>query len=401
MFRLIGFKFHQAADLGGGGNYSDLESKIENAEKDEDIDAALDQLKQNISKETAQADDESDEDKSSDVNQPDKSLENSDAKKTDDVKTNDAPGGDKNENPNGSDKTDKPKGNFIITEEYIKAKFPDNYKKLSSFIGKDIDELIKWNINQDKIISKRQEQKPQPVQQKVEKLPDPKTDADNARSYKEKMALNALKSQYPDFPTTQEEWNELSYSNYKKAQEYFLAERQVMSEIDSDYNQIVEFQNNFTAINDSRIKSQVSAIQEEVKGLGVELADLGIDLNPITEGDFEFNEYVDNKLLKDENGNWDPRIVSTQFGVPIVDESALVDKFFRLHKKDIALRIQANARKEAIEKTNANKPLPELSTSAAQGKVTKPVITGDFDNKTDEEIDKELAMIKKNITGVK
>lgn len=335
--------------------------------------------------------------------------------------------------PAGSE-TEKPK-EFSVTQELIEKQPEENRAMLTSFLGKNkedlakaaanaialknpylkdnqeaIDaiavklkagtdeEIVKTFIETQRVVGKSEtvETKAPEKPAKVE-LPDLE-DTPEVRNVIQKETIKKLKEKYPGMPedvnsVEHKEWlRDLQDEDLKKAIEYTQDIKSFENDVKTDYKKVVYLKNNWSKINNERLESEVKGIQENLKKLGLTDKDLGVDLTLTKNKD----GLLENPILNDlaYNGDYaDPYVIAYVGDLAFFrndkDKSGrtpLVKKFFYEKNLDIISilnsRESINTKKEIerVRDTNLN----TLHDQPAGGKSPGFLSPDEINNLTDE-----------------
>lgn len=335
--------------------------------------------------------------------------------------------------PAGSE-TEKPK-EFSVTQELIEKQPEENRAMLTSFLGKNkedlakaaanaialknpylkdnqeaIDaiavklkagtdeEIVKTFIETQRVVGKSEtvETKAPEKPTKVE-LPDLE-DTPEVRNVIQKETIKKLKEKYPGMPedvnsVEHKEWlRDLQDEDLKKAIEYTQDIKSFENDVKTDYKKVVYLKNNWSKINNERLESEVKGIQENLKKLGLTDKDLGVDLTLTKNKD----GLLENPILNDlaYNGDYaDPYVIAYVGDLAFFrndkDKSGrtpLVKKFFYEKNLDIISilnsRESINTKKEIerVRDTNLN----TLHDQPAGGKSPGFLSPDEINNLTDE-----------------
>lgn len=340
----------------------------------------------------------------------------------------------KTDNPPVGSETEKPK-EFSVTQELIEKQPEENRAMLTSFLGKNkedlakaaanaialknpylkdnqeaIDaiavklkagtdeEIVKTFIETQRVVGKSEtvETKTPEKPAKVE-LPDLE-DTPEVRNVIQKETIKKLKEKYPGMPedvnsVEHKEWlRDLQDEDLKKAIEYTQDIKSFENDVKTDYKKVVYLKNNWSKINNERLESEVKGIQENLKKLGLTDKDLGVDLTLTKNKD----GLLENPILNDlaYNGDYaDPYVIAYVGDLAFFrndkDKSGrtpLVKKFFYEKNLDIISilnsRESINTKKEIerVRDTNLN----TLHDQPAGGKSPGFLSPDEINNLTDE-----------------
>lgn len=340
----------------------------------------------------------------------------------------------KTDNLSAGSETEQPK-EFSVTQELIEKQPEENRAMLTSFLGKNkedlakaaanaialknpylkdnqeaIDaiavklkagtdeEIVKTFIETQRVVGKSEtvETKAPEKPTKVE-LPDLE-DTPEVRNVIQKETIKKLKEKYPGMPedvnsVEHKEWlRDLQDEDLKKAIEYTQDIKSFENDVKTDYKKVVYLKNNWSKINNERLESEVKGIQENLKKLGLTDKDLGVDLTLTKNKD----GLLENPILNDlaYNGDYaDPYVIAYVGDLAFFrndkDKSGrtpLVKKFFYEKNLDIISilnsRESINTKKEIerVRDTNLN----TLHDQPAGGKSPGFLSPDEINNLTDE-----------------
>ena len=256
----------------------------------------------------------------------------------------------------------------VITKELINQFPEDQQKTLLRYEGKPFSEALKTLVHQKQQIGKLSSR--QNINIKPDNpYPDPKTQSDEANKLKEQLIDSRMRSIYPDYPKDEYEWNELQTSNYVKAHQYANERQQMSKNVASAYESAVYAQSNYHELNDTAIREASSQISDLLKTYGLDVQkDFGIDLSK----DDLVNNFMDSLLVSKDGKSLDINVFETwenekgetvlKYGVPIIREKALMNKFKAQYEPHIMLKIKENAFAQGMAAAKDTKLAPSFST---------------------------------------
>lgn len=218
-----------------------------------------------------------------------------------------------------------------------------------------------------------------------------------ATEQKQKMILDRIQKQFPDFPD-----DGLTDDDVMKDFEEGLSRREfqdfsnnfdaVGKEIDESYDRYIHVVTNWEDIAKDTITADVQLFKARISKLNLSLKDLGIESLDLNEKDL-YNEYLwKNVIFQDGEANKPDSGVLTYMDetIPIVKPGSVYSKLIDLNLERIMGSKEYSARKQGFEAGINNQEDP--STSDASGKEHRDKIEiteEDFDDNTTPEQDQE------------
>jgi hypothetical protein len=254
-------------------------------------------------------------------------------------------------------------------------------KKLDSFKGKNLDELVKALAHSQMQIDKLSTEKGKEHKQQLFKPVQKEQLAPDTPEYRNKLILNRVRDLLPEgvelppnldmkSPDFKEWMNDFAYNHFNDALDFKSALTEEIKAVDTVMARAREVEENYSAILDNQQKEAVQQIDGFFKQFSIDLKEFGHDLTPDAQGDIS----AINKILFDENGNIDDNLVEYIFGrTPVLKPEAIAAKFTQQYLPELIKQKHAkdleNARREAMKlKAEKKEVPPSLGKSPAQKK---------------------------------
>jgi hypothetical protein len=270
-------------------------------------------------------------------------------------------------------KAEQPGKAYLIDDDFIKSQPEQDRKILQNFKGEYISpKALKSLVNAQHLVGRRQEKaeaikNEPPLTQFPQKETLSQQTPEGADAVKQNMVLRLMQQKYPEMPTDPDELKQYKADlNYTDPDAYFQLredEKSFRTQVEKDYKDIVYLQENYADLNTQEVHSQVNGITEQLKGLGLNPEDLGLDLKFDEKG----NNAVIDALLDDGKGNIKPHLVSYIAGVPLINRDTLVVEFMRQNLVKIKDAVAEKSRKEGYLAAQSKKPLQTLASTPIQG----------------------------------
>jgi hypothetical protein len=228
-----------------------------------------------------------------------------------------------------------------------------------------------------------------------------------ATEQKQKMILDRVRKQFPDYPEDAED--DEAVKDFEEGlsrrdfQNYSEQVKNIESEIDADYDRYIHVVTNWEDIAKDTITADVKLFEARISKLNLSLKDLGIESLDLNEKDL-YNEYLwKNVLFKDGETNKPDGNVLTYMDetIPIVKPGSVYGKLIDLNLELILGSKEHAARKQGFDAGLNNQEDP--STSDAPGKEHRDKIEIDEEDFTDdttpEQDQEKLDALKKTISA--
>lgn len=313
---------------------------------------------------------------------------------------------------------------FRLTEEIINQQ-PEEYRAIlikykdkpreelekaivNAVLFKNDKDLIKALISVQRDVGRQEQQKPveQDTRSKTELPPLPEDET--IKSILQQETINRLKKIYPDMPedmNTEEyrEWERelLEEGGLIKANKYLKDLETINNEVKSELQKVIyaknnlknlyiesptelipllddnmipklkEVNDNYKEINNRTLEEEVNAIKNELNKFGLTEKDLGIDLSLTKDNaGVYYNEYLNTLMLN--GGEIDSNVISRIGKIPLLKKGQLAKKFVYENMPNILTKIvnrkvtKNEQETERLKKENLNIP------SSSKFKYTMP-----------------------------
>jgi len=182
------------------------------------------------------------------------------------------------------------------------------------------------------------------------------------------------------------EWlRDLQDANLEKAYEFIQDKQTIGSQVKTDLQKAVYFQDNHIQLNNARLKNEVAAIKAELEKFGVtDPKEIGVDLTLVKEESGRLYNPILNSLMLN-SGRPDPNIIRYVGKIPLLQKGQLAEKFIYKHTTQLMSHLvnkKATDTQKEVERVKAES-LNTLGGSSTSGPSSKGITLEEIAATTD------------------
>jgi len=282
-----------------------------------------------------------------------------------------------------------------VLNEQILNELPEDLRgALKKYEGKSLLDIAKALGNAQKLIGKKQTKVEELLSTKQKEFPPLPKDDEKITEQIDEAVLNELRHKYPDVPSIKDKDEYLDYirdlqdEDPEKFVRFITDKENIRQSVEADMKRSFYIAENYTAINEERLNSEIEAIKDGLKVWGIEKPEeAGFDFSLQKDEEGRFINPLLNRLMVDESGGGaDPSVIQYFADKPILTEGGLSRKFFDVMKTEIATAVRNQAASEAAKNYARQKEeAPNtLSSHKSSGTPTKEITLEDLERTTDD-----------------
>ena len=174
-------------------------------------------------------------------------------------------------------------------------------------------------------------------------------------------------------------------ANLEKAYEFIQDKQTIGSQVKTDLQKAVYFQDNHIQLNNARLKNEVAAIKAELEKFGVtDPKEIGVDLTLVKEESGRLYNPILNSLMLN-SGRPDPNIIRYVGKIPLLQKGQLAEKFIYKHTTQLMSHLvnkKATDTQKEVERVKAES-LNTLGGSSTSGPSSKGITLEEIAATTD------------------